>query len=123
MPRRPFIPRYCLHKRSGQAVVFINRTQRYLGPYNSPESREAYGELIAKLAKGVPIVNAEPESSTGGITISGLLLKYVTESLIRHQRQIRQRELPLLISHITGIRRLSCRAHRQNMMDHRHISQ
>ena len=84
MPRRPSIPRYCLHKRSGQAVVFVNRTQRYLGPYNSPESREAYGELVSKLAKGVPIENAEPASSTAGISVSDLLLKYVTEKLPRY---------------------------------------
>jgi integrase len=83
MPRRPSIPRYCLHKRSGQAVVFINRTQRYLGPYDSPESRAAYGEIVAQLSKNGAVDAAKSPQAPVNLTVSALLLKYVTEELPR----------------------------------------
>lgn len=41
MPRKAGkVPNYCLHKKSGQAVVRIRGKDRYLGKYGSPESRE-----------------------------------------------------------------------------------
>ena len=45
MPRKS-IPKYCLHKGSGQAYVKLNGKRRYLGVYGSTESREAYARLI-----------------------------------------------------------------------------
>jgi integrase len=48
-------PSYLLHKQSGQARVRINGRDVLLGPYGSDESRIEYGQLIAKLAGGVPI--------------------------------------------------------------------
>jgi hypothetical protein len=43
MPRQP---KYCLHKSTNQAFVRVNGKQIYLGPYDSPESREAYEREI-----------------------------------------------------------------------------
>ncbi|QDT34828.1 tyrosine-type recombinase/integrase [Thalassoglobus polymorphus] len=43
MPRQP---KYCLHKSTNQAFVRVNGKQIYLGPYDSPESREAYDREI-----------------------------------------------------------------------------
>jgi hypothetical protein len=34
------IPKYRLHKGSGQALIQINGHRIYLGTYNSPESKE-----------------------------------------------------------------------------------
>jgi len=48
MPRKPGkVPSYCLHKASGQAVVRIDGTDHYLGPYGSNESQELYERLLA----------------------------------------------------------------------------
>lgn len=41
------VPKYALHKRSGQARVRIDGREHWLGPYDSPESRARYDELIA----------------------------------------------------------------------------
>ncbi len=45
---RKKIPSYRLHKASGQAVVWINGRDLYLGKHGSRESREAYDRLIAQ---------------------------------------------------------------------------
>ncbi|MDB4680157.1 MAG: hypothetical protein P8M30_00510 [Planctomycetaceae bacterium] len=47
MPSKRF-PKYSLHKASGQARVCIDGRDQYLGPYESPESRTRYRELIDK---------------------------------------------------------------------------
>ncbi len=44
------VPKYCLLKPRGLAYVRIRGRVRYLGKYESPESREAYGRLVAELA-------------------------------------------------------------------------
>ena len=43
------LPKYARQKSSGLAYVKINGKRRYLGPYDSPESRTAYDRLIAEL--------------------------------------------------------------------------
>ena len=48
--RKSLVPRYCLHKPSGRAYVRIRGKVVYLGVYDSPESKEEYGRLIAELA-------------------------------------------------------------------------
>ncbi len=49
MPRKAGkVPSYCRHRRSGQAVVRIDRVDHYLGPYGSPESHRLYERLIAE---------------------------------------------------------------------------
>ncbi len=56
MARKPNVfPSYLLHQPTGQARVRIKGQDYYLGLYGSDESRIRYGELIAKLAGGVPI--------------------------------------------------------------------
>lgn len=86
MPRRPSHPRHCLHKRSGQAVVFINRKQRYLGPYDSPKSREEYAKVLTELARGGDLKAVQSGITTPSLSVSDLLLKYFTEELPRFSR-------------------------------------
>lgn len=50
MKRR--IPKYSLHKASGQARVRIDGHTFYLGEHDSPESHRKYDELIAKWLTG-----------------------------------------------------------------------
>lgn len=42
------VPKYCLHRHSGQAVVRIAGHDHYLGKHGSPESYEKYAELITR---------------------------------------------------------------------------
>src|SRR5258708_14206673 len=42
------VPAYCLHKPSGQAVVYLHRRAVYLGAFGSPKSKEAYPRPIPK---------------------------------------------------------------------------
>ena len=49
------IPTLRLHRPSGQAVVTLSGADRYLGPYGSPEARQAYDRLLGEwLAAGRP---------------------------------------------------------------------
>jgi integrase len=55
---RDSIPSYRRHKRSGQAVVTIplaggKRKDLYLGPWKSPESKQAYARIVAQLQAGL----------------------------------------------------------------------
>ncbi len=43
-------PAYCLHKPSGQAVVYLDRRAVYLGPHDSAESWELYWQTVADYA-------------------------------------------------------------------------
>ena len=45
---QPSIPKYGLHKASGQARVVIGGRQYYLGRHGSAESRQLYDRLVAE---------------------------------------------------------------------------
>lgn len=90
MPRpRAVVPKYCLHKASRQAVCYVNRKPVYLGPYDSPESRREYGELLARLAAEPTRATAEPTRPASLLTVNILCLKYVTEELPRFSKSER----------------------------------
>jgi len=61
-------PKYCLHKQSGQARVWIHGKEYLLGLYNSPDSKAKYHELLARHLTGQPA----PKTDTGP-TISQVL--------------------------------------------------
>ncbi|MFP6677723.1 MAG: site-specific integrase, partial [Pirellulaceae bacterium] len=69
------IPKYRLHRGSGQALVQINGDRIYLGVYDSPESHEQYRRILAEfLATG-----RSPEAAltaNGSLTINRLILAY-----------------------------------------------
>ena len=44
------LPKYCRHKASGQAYVWVNEKRHYLGVFGTPASKEAYSRFIAELA-------------------------------------------------------------------------
>jgi hypothetical protein len=64
MPRLTHaLPRYRLHRASGQAVLTLGGCDHYLGPFGSPRSYEARDQVIAEwLAQGrrLPQVDAPP---------------------------------------------------------------
>ncbi len=45
------VPKYSLHKASGQARVKYNGRVKYLGVYGTQASKEAYAAFIAQLPK------------------------------------------------------------------------
>ena len=78
MPRKPgHVPAYSHHRSSGQAIVRISGRDHYLGPHDSPESREKYDRLIAEwLSNGrQPIITSAPLEES--LLVNELLLKFV----------------------------------------------
>lgn len=73
-PRKK-IPSYLPHPASGQARVRFNGRDIYLGPYGSPESRQAYARFIAEnVGNGKPPTITVPEGER--LTIAALVVKY-----------------------------------------------
>ncbi len=68
-------PSYRLHKASGQAVVTIDRKDRYLGVHGTPESRLRYERLITAWMQGEPVPARESESSD--ITVAEVCIQYL----------------------------------------------
>lgn len=58
------LPSYLHHKPTGQARCRIDGRDIYLGPFGSEASRIKYGQLVAKLAGGVPL-DPMAEAKTG----------------------------------------------------------
>lgn len=69
------IPAYRLHKARGLAVVTIGGHDHYLGPYGSVESRRKYGDLIARHAAGLSLIE-EPERLEV-VTVHELVLAFM----------------------------------------------
>ena len=69
MPRKPGkVPSYCLHRKSGQAVVRIDGHDNYLGSYGSDQSHEHYERLIAEWRAK----RKEPSRQAEGFAPNGL---------------------------------------------------
>ena len=67
------VPSYRKHLASGQAVVTIASRDRYLGKWDSAESRKEYGRLIAEFFSNPNSFLASPEQRT----VSELILAYL----------------------------------------------
>jgi integrase len=59
------VPKFSLHKATGQAKVRWQGKDHYLGRHGSPEAWERYCEFIAKLPKPEPEPSAPPEPQPG----------------------------------------------------------
>jgi integrase len=70
------VPKYCLLKPRGLAYVRIRGHVRYLGKYESPESREAYGRLVAELASQPDLPPAAIPGNVVGLTVVELADAY-----------------------------------------------
>jgi hypothetical protein len=68
------LPKYCRHKASGQAYVWVNKKRHYLGVYGTPESKKAYSRFIAELAIN-PISTPQP-SAAPELTVIELCAAY-----------------------------------------------
>ena len=84
MPRlyhRP--PKYCLHKGTKQAVVSLNGSRVYLGPYGSKRSHEKYQQLIKDWQSG----RHQQNGSSGSETRTKAVAEAVTGASLRIKRR------------------------------------
>lgn len=56
------LPKYRRHKASGQAVVFINGKDFYLGSWNSAASKAEYGRLIGEYLAHGRVIEDSPDA-------------------------------------------------------------
>lgn len=76
-PKSP--PSYRYHKARNCAVVTIDGTNHYLGPWQSPESHEKYAALIAEWNRNggtLPAPAANAGDAPALLTVSDLILAY-----------------------------------------------
>ncbi len=71
------VPKYSLHRASGQAIVTLNGTDHYLGEYESPDSKAKYDRLIAEwLADGRRSYQSQPQAQSPSRSINELIAAY-----------------------------------------------
>jgi integrase len=71
--RAPRQPSYRLHKPSGQAVVTIDRQDRYLGKHDTPESKQAYKRLMLEWMANDGFL---PSATSAAYLVSELTVAY-----------------------------------------------
>jgi hypothetical protein len=88
MSHRRRVPAYRRHSSKDQAVVDVyrvsgKRTRVYLpGPFDSPASRAAYADLLARLAAHDGFLpDARGRASPGDLTVSQLVLRFLAEKV------------------------------------------
>lgn len=79
MPRRTSVPRYSLHKATGQARARYQGRDICFGVYNTPESRERYARFAAELASQPATVDSASTVAIGDpdLTVSELILFFL----------------------------------------------
>ena len=75
--RKVKIPKYCLHKATGQAYVHLAGADQYLGKHGTPESLRKYASLIAQHCAGAVLERGSPATVSTALTITELALAYV----------------------------------------------
>lgn len=104
-PNNP-VPKYRLHRHTGQGAVVLNGEWKYLGKYDSPESREAYDQLLAQwLIRGRHL--PEERGASQELRVKDLILRYVTfcEQRFAHRRT-RKSLMSRIIVGLRPVRRL-----------------
>ncbi len=73
-PKRGSLPSYRHHKATDQAVVTFNGFDHYLGRYNTPQSKEEYGRVLAEFAATGRVTKGTAEKAP--ITVVEVLAAY-----------------------------------------------
>jgi hypothetical protein len=73
-PKNP-ISRYTLRESSGQARIFLNGNEVYLGVYNSQESLQEYARILTELRSG-PQAALVVTKATNKATVNEVLLAF-----------------------------------------------
>jgi len=84
-PKPPKIPKLCLHKASGRAVVCIDGKDHYCGKFGSPEAWERYTRLISEWMHRKKFAPSQPKeiptsNDFNTLTIDELIYRYFTFS-------------------------------------------
>ncbi len=69
------LPKYRLHKASGQAIVTLNGFDHYLGTYNSRESKQAYQRKVSEWLASNKLNAANP-SLVSDATVDEVFVRY-----------------------------------------------
>ena len=78
MPRpRPLAPSYCHDKATNRAYVRIDGRKRYLGAYDSKESRVAYAQIVSAALSDSQI---DPRQAGGGVTVSTIIGQWIVHA-------------------------------------------
>ncbi len=87
MPKKPRIPKYCLHKPSGRARVILDGQHVWLGKYGSDESIERYNRIVAELATS-PTDSPSPvvSSALTGVAVVEVLAAYLKRAETYYQK-------------------------------------
>lgn len=78
MPRKPNIPKYGLHKATGQGRTTINGKAYYFGPYEDEASYNKYKKLVAEhLAGGGAVGDLPTTDGLPDILVCELMVRYL----------------------------------------------
>ncbi len=84
MARSPRVPKYCLHRASGRAVVYLARRPVYLGVHGTEESKAEYERVVGKwLAGGRPVA---PERRPGAVTLAEAVEAYDRHAAVYYRK-------------------------------------
>lgn len=87
MPRRSadWIPKYQLHKASGQGLVeFPGERPQYLGPHGSEASHELYNRLVAEWIDRGRRPKPDPQSGPAVVTVVALANRYREDHVCKY---------------------------------------
>ncbi len=89
MPRpKALIPKLCVDKSRNRAFCKVRGKFVSLGPAGTPEAQEAYGRLLASLARGESLDSVKTvrrdNSTATKFTINDLMLRFATEEMPRY---------------------------------------
>ena len=94
------LPKYRLHRRSGQAIVTLNGKDHYLGPHNCETSKIEYDQFIAEwLACGRQ--TSQPVGVQAAISVNELILAFW-----EHAQKYYRRPDGTLTSEVTNLRQI-----------------
>jgi integrase len=88
------LPRYCHHKATNRAVVYLDGKAVYLGPFDSPESKARYKAVIAEWLAQRALDDKQPEKAAAPdprpLTVTQLALRFKrhSESYYKGSREV-----------------------------------
>jgi integrase len=80
------VPKYSLHKPSGQAKVRFNGKTVYLGKYGSRESHEAYARFVSTLPKSDEVARGAEPSVGVPLLVGEVVLRFFEHAKVYYRR-------------------------------------
>lgn len=80
------LPRYCHHKSTGRAVVYLGGKAVYLGPHDSPESKARYKAVVADWLAVRAIPDDAPNAVNAINAVSRVAPPTLAEVILRYKR-------------------------------------